>query len=133
MIEKNTFADKLFLSEKFSDFNLFFMWKMYPPTCPPLSGKRITPLFPSNQTLKVEVFSSLPLSENLVGGSTFQQKGGRGGCTLCIMLSCITIRVLLLIKLLQAALKLRLLENFCLLNLKERGEDQDHFSLRGKT
>ena len=52
---------------------------MYPPTCPPLSGKRITPLFPSNQTLKVEVFSSLPLSENLVGGSTFQQKGGRGG------------------------------------------------------
>ena len=52
---------------------------MYPPTWPPLSRKRVTPLFPSNQTLKVEVFSSLPLSENLVGGSTFQQKGGRGG------------------------------------------------------
>ena len=122
-----------FCQKNFQILIYFLCEKCTHPPAPPLSGKRITPLFPSNQTLKVEVFSSLPLSENLVGGSTFQQKGGRGGCTLCIMLSCITIRVLLLIKLLQAALKLRLLENFCLLNLKERGEDQDHFSLRGKT
>ena len=32
--------------------------------------KKVTPVFPSNPPLKVEVLSSPPLLENLVGGST---------------------------------------------------------------
>ena len=38
------------------------MWKLQPTPHPPL--------FPSNPSLKVEVLSSAPLFENLVGGST---------------------------------------------------------------
>ena len=46
------------------------------------SLKKVTPLFPSNPPLKVEVLSS-PLFENLDKGSTLPwQKGGGGGSTL---------------------------------------------------
>ena len=42
--------------------------------------KKVTPLFPINPSLKVDVLSSPPLFENLVGGSTPLplQKGGGG-------------------------------------------------------
>ena len=52
MTEKNIFVHKLFLSLNISDFNLFFMWKLQPPL------KKVTPVFPSNPPLKVEILSS---------------------------------------------------------------------------
>ena len=51
------------MSLNVSDFNSFFMWKLQPP------GKS-HPLFPSIPSLKFDVLSSPPLSENLVGDST---------------------------------------------------------------
>ena len=41
--------------------------------------KKVTPLFPGNPPLKTENLLSPPLFENLVGGSTPQQKGVGGG------------------------------------------------------
>ena len=52
MTQKNIFAYKLFLSLNISDFNLFFMWKLQSPL------KKVTLLFPSNSSLKVEILSS---------------------------------------------------------------------------
>ena len=76
MTDKNIFPYKLFSLLNISGFNLFFCencnapWKKSPP-------------FPRNSPTKVEVLSSpLLLFENLVGGSTPQQKGG-GMHTMC--------------------------------------------------
>ena len=65
MTEKNNSVYKLFFVIKY--FRLYFLCK----NCNP--PEKSHPLFPSNPTLKVEVFSSPPLLflENLVGGSTF--------------------------------------------------------------
>ena len=41
--------------------------------------KKVTPLFPGNPLQKLRSCSALPLFENLVGGSTPQQKGVGGG------------------------------------------------------
>ena len=54
------------------------MWQLQPPL------KKVTPLFSSKPLLKVEVLSSSPLFENLVGGSIpyplspFRKRGGGG-------------------------------------------------------
>ena len=74
MTEKNIFACNLFLSLNISDFKFF---------C-----ENWIPLFPSNPPLKVEVPTSPPLFENLVGGSTHHPSPPpsttkKGGCTLC--------------------------------------------------
>ena len=53
MTEKNIFADKLFLSLTISDFNLFLSENCNHPL------KIVTPFFPSNPPLEVEVLSSL--------------------------------------------------------------------------
>ena len=59
MTEKNIFAYKLFLSLNISDFNLFLCENCNPPEkAPPLSQQ---------PPLKVEVLSSPPFFENLVG------------------------------------------------------------------
>ena len=42
------------MSLNISDFNIFFVWKLQPLL------KKVTPLFPSNPPLKVEVLSSIP-------------------------------------------------------------------------
>ena len=79
MTVKNIFVYKLFLLLNISNFSLFFfLKKLEPPT------EKNTPLFSSNPPLKVEVLSSLPLFENLVGGSNPlpSRKGGGGACTL---------------------------------------------------
>ena len=59
---------KIFLLLNISDFNLFFMGKLQTPPPP----KKVTPLFPSNHPVKVEVLSSplQPNFQNLVEGST---------------------------------------------------------------
>ena len=49
------------------------MSKLQPPTPTP---EKSHPLFPSNPPLNIEVLSSPPLFENLVGGSTPCRKGG---------------------------------------------------------
>ena len=69
MTEKNIFAYKLFLSLNISNFNFFFFFGggVKIATTP---LKKVTPLFPSNPPIKVEVLSSPhPYFENLVGGS----------------------------------------------------------------
>ena len=53
--EKNIFAYKLFLSLNISDFNLFIIWQLQPP-----SPEKSHPLVPSNPPLKIEVLSSRP-------------------------------------------------------------------------
>ena len=72
MTEKNIFAHKLFLSLNTSDFNLFLC-----ENCNTPEKSHPPPLFPRKPPLKVKVLSSPPLLENLVGGSTPLQKGGR--------------------------------------------------------
>ena len=57
--KKNVFAHKLFLSLNISDFNLCDNCTPPPPPPPP-PPKKVTPLFPSNPPLKVEVLSSSP-------------------------------------------------------------------------
>ena len=55
----------------------------------PLILKKVTPLFPSNPPLKVEVLPNpLPLLfENFVGGSTPHSRNGRGGGGMLTMMS----------------------------------------------
>ena len=48
--------------------------------------KKVTPVFPSNPPLKVEVLSSPPLFENLVGGSTLNLQKGEGGAHYIVMM-----------------------------------------------
>ena len=75
MTEKNIFADKLFLSLIISDFRFYFYVKIALPL------KKVIPLFPSNRPLNVDLSSSSPLFENLVGGSTPPPPPSRkGGC-----------------------------------------------------
>ena len=52
MTDKNIFVYKLFLSLNISDFNLLLCENCNLPL------KKVTPLFPSNSLLKVEVLSS---------------------------------------------------------------------------
>ena len=65
-MEKNIFAYKPFFPLNISDFNFFGVCE----NCNP-SPEEVTPLFPSNLPLKVEVLSSAG--------------GGGGGCTLWVM------------------------------------------------
>ena len=67
MANKNIFVYKFFLLLNISDFGLFFWWKLQAP--PPLSSRKIHPLFPSNAPLKIKILWSPPLLEHLVGGS----------------------------------------------------------------
>ena len=66
------------MSLNISDFN--FMGENCTP--PPSPWKKVTLLFPNNLPLKVEVLSSPPLFENLVGGSTLHTVEGGRGCKL---------------------------------------------------
>ena len=82
IVSIGVFAYKLFLSLNISNFNLFFSWKLQPPTPPPPPEKSHHPLSqqpPSKSWRPVKP----PLFENLVGGLTptptpppLQQKGG---------------------------------------------------------
>ena len=71
MIEKNIFIYKLFLN--ISDFSLFFMQKFNPLL------KKVSPFFPCNPALKVEVLS-VQVFNNFVAGST--PPAEREECTL---------------------------------------------------
>ena len=63
-MSKNIFAYKLFLSLNISDFNHFLSENCTRPR------EKSYSLFPSNLPLKIEVLSSPPFFENLVGGSS---------------------------------------------------------------
>ena len=70
MMKKKICACKRFLSLTISDFNLFLWENCNPP-------EKVTPSFPATPHLKAEVKPSPPpFFENLVGGSTSQQKKG---------------------------------------------------------
>ena len=71
MTEKKIFVCKLFLSLNISDFRFYFIFYVKTTTPnPPHPLKKITSLFPTSSPLKINVMSSPPLFENLVGGST---------------------------------------------------------------
>ena len=72
MTEQNILVYKLFLSLNIPDFSLFNL-KLATPL------KKVTHLFPSNPPLKIEVLSTPPLFENLVGGSTPLPRAEKGG------------------------------------------------------
>ena len=77
--KKNIFAYKLFLSSNISDFNLLCDSCTPPPSPPP---KKVTPLFPSNPPVKVEVLSSSPFLKfgwRLNPTSPPTPTAGRGG------------------------------------------------------
>ena len=68
MTEQNIVVYKHFCREIFQIL-VYFLYKNC--TCPsPPSPKKITPLLPRNPPLKIEVLSSPPLFQTLVGGST---------------------------------------------------------------
>ena len=75
LVMKNIFVYKLFLSLDISSFSLF----LYKNCNLPL--KKVTPLFPSNPTVKIEVLSSPPLLKIGWKVQPPSRKGG-GGCTL---------------------------------------------------
>ena len=72
MTEKNIFAHKLFLplNIQILIFWFIFMWKLQP-----LHLNKVTPSFPANPLQKLRFCQAAPPFENLVGGSSLQQKG----------------------------------------------------------
>ena len=64
MTDKNTFANKIFLSLNISDFHLFFMWQLHP-----LPPKKVTPSFPATSLQKLRSCQATPLLKIVVGGS----------------------------------------------------------------
>ena len=72
LVMKNIFVYKLFLSLDISSFSLF----LYKNCNLPL--KKVTPLFPSNPTVKIEVLSSPPLLKIGWKVQPPSRKGGEG-------------------------------------------------------